>query len=110
MSKAKPVKEATKHLRRPRAFASADSALRISAADFCAWQEGQGLTIAAAARLLYISDNTIAKYRADGAPPDIARQCWAIIAGIRPDTGQKRAELLGKFNLALDQANLKFAD
>ncbi|MCK1577816.1 hypothetical protein [Bradyrhizobium sp. 174] len=110
MTKAKAAKEATKHIRRPRAFASADSSLRISAADFCAWQEGLGLSIAAVAALLYVAENTVAKYRAEGAPPDIARQCWAIIAGIKPDTGQKRAELLGKFSLALDQANLKIAD
>ncbi|MCW2195049.1 hypothetical protein AB7M45_007822 [Bradyrhizobium elkanii] len=85
-----------------RAFASADTSLRISAAEFRTWQEGAGLSNAAAARLLYVAENTLAQYRANGAGPDIARQIWAIIAGIRPDTGRQRAELLGRINAALD--------
>ena len=84
MAKGKTIKTPAKPAAKSRAFASADSALRISAADFCAWQAGLGLSGAAAARLLYVSANTLAGYRNDGAPPDIARQCRAILAGIDP--------------------------
>lgn len=102
MVKTPPTKAPDKQARKPRAFASADTALRISAAEFRTWQEGAGLSNAAAARLLYVSENTLAQYRANGAGPDIARQIWAITAGIRPDTGRQRAELLGRINAALD--------
>lgn len=102
MAKGKQEKTPTKTIPKSRAFASADAALRISAQDFCAWQGGLDLSSAAAARLLYVAPNTLASYRADGGPPSIARQCWAIVAGIQPDTGQKRAELLGRLNAALD--------
>ncbi len=104
MAKTKPAKRVSVRKPASRAFASADASLRISAAEFVAWQERQGLSNAAAARLLYVSANTLTAYRAAGAGPDVARQCWAIVAGIRPDTGQKRAELLGRLNSALDDA------
>jgi hypothetical protein len=102
MSKAATAKPGKSTKAKSRAFASADSSLRISGADFCAWQDSLGLSGAAAARLLYVSPNTLAAYQTDGAPPDIARQCWAIVAGIKPDTGRKRAELLGRLQAALD--------
>lgn len=102
MGKEKHEKASVKQIAKSRAFASADTALRISAQDFCAWQERLGLSNAAAARLLYVAANTLVGYRTAGAGPDVARQCWAIVAGIQPDTGQKRAELLGRINAALD--------
>ena len=102
MAKGKPETTPAKPAAKSRAFASADTALRISAEEFNAWQASLGLSGAAAARLLYVSVNTLAGYKANGAPPDIARQCWAIVAGIRPDTGRDRAALLGRLNAALD--------
>jgi hypothetical protein len=97
-------KAPSKPVAKSRAFASADAALRISADEFNAWQASLGLSGAAAARLLYVSANTLAGYQANGASPDIARQCWAIVAGIRPDTGPERAALLGRLNAAIDPA------
>jgi hypothetical protein len=102
MARSKQEKEPAKQISKSRAFASADTALRISAQDFCAWQERLGLSNAATARLLYVAANTLVAYRTAGAGPDVARQCWAIVAGIQPDTGQKRAELLGRLNAAID--------
>lgn len=100
MAKGKPVKAPAKTKPASRAFASADSSLRISAADFLEWQADR--SNAATARLLYVAVNTVVNYRDNGAPPNVARQIWAIVAGIRPDTGKARAALLGRINTALD--------
>ncbi len=91
----------TRPAAKSRAFASADSSLRISAAEFIAWQEELGLSNAAAARLLYVSANTLAGYRAAGAGPDIARQCRAIVAGIDPADTMAHCALLGRVNAVL---------
>lgn len=85
-----------------RAFAAGDASLRISAEQFRDWQKAQGLSGVDAARLLYVSTGKIAEFRASGAPAAIARACWAIMAGIRPETGPQRAALLGRLNSALD--------
>jgi hypothetical protein len=81
-----------------RAFASADTSLRIKAAEFVAWQDDLGLSNAAAARALYRSPNTIALFREEGAPPDIAILCRAIRLGVAADDSwqfiEKAAETL----------------
>jgi hypothetical protein len=97
MATTKPV---TKVKPNSRAWSSADPAKRLTAAQFREWQGAR--SNAATARLLYVSENTLAQYREEGAPPGIARQCWAIDAGIEPDTGPERARLLGRINAALD--------
>lgn len=67
---------------RRRAFASAGAALRISAAEFVAWQEGLGLSNGEAAAALYVSPNTVTAARRDGGGADIALKCRAVAAGI----------------------------
>lgn len=103
MRKPKHEKAPTKPAAKSRAFASADTALRINAAEFIAWQEGLGLSNAAAARLLYVSANTLAAYRAEGAGADIARQCRAIRLGIRPDDSWQFIERAAKMLETLRQ-------
>jgi hypothetical protein len=85
MVKGKADKAQIKQVPKSRAFASGDAALRISAADFIAWQDRLDLSNAAAARVLYVSVNTVATFRKTGAGPEIARQCRAIYLGVAPD-------------------------
>jgi hypothetical protein len=101
MAKAKAVKAPVKTQKKSRAFASADTSLRITAAEFVAWQEGMGLSNADAARLLYVSANTLTTYRAAGAGPDVARQCRAIVAGIEPGDSWDHCRVLGRINEAI---------
>ena len=104
MVKGKADKAQIKHVPKSRAFASGDASLRISAADFIAWQDRLNLSNAAAARVLYVSVNTVATFRKVGAGPNIARQCWAIVSGIEPDQGQWHSELLAELNATLKKA------
>jgi hypothetical protein len=85
MVKASPKSAARKAPPKSRAYSSADTSLRISAAEFVAWQDALGLSNEAAARALYRSPNTIAAYRVDGAPADIAILCRAIRLGVAAD-------------------------
>lgn len=101
MAKGKAAKVPAKPPAKSRAFASADTSLRISAAEFVAWQEGLGLSSADAARLLYVSANTLTAYRAAGAGPDVARQCRAIVAGIDPGDSWDHCRMLGRVNEAI---------
>lgn len=98
MAKATRKTVALKTAPKSRAYSSADSALRISAAEFVAWQEALGLSNEAAARALYRSPNTVATFREAGAPPDIAILCRAIRLGVAADDGwqfiEKAAETL----------------
>lgn len=77
---------------------------RISAADFTAWQASLGLSSAAAARALGISENSALAYKADGAPPYVAMACAAVAAGLPPYTAKvgKRLQILAALNRALD--------
>jgi hypothetical protein len=101
MRNAKPKTAIAKQTTRNRANASADTSLRISAAEFVAWQTDLGLSSAAAARLLYVSENTLAGYRVSGADPGIARQCRAILAGIDPADTFEHCKKLGQINAIL---------
>src|SRR5262249_48691426 len=85
MAKGKSVKVTTKATPQRRAYASADTTLRISAEDFKAWQERLDLSNADAARLLFVGPNTITAARAAGAGPDIALKCRAVSLGITAD-------------------------
>jgi hypothetical protein len=75
-------KATTKTTAPSRAYASAGAALRISASEFIAWQEGLGLSNGAAAAALFVSPNTVTAARRDGASADIALKCRAVAAGI----------------------------
>lgn len=85
MGKAKPNSAPAKPLAKSRAYASENTSLRISAEEFKAWQAGLELSNADAARLLFVSPNTITAARADGAGPDLALKCRAVSVGIAAD-------------------------
>lgn len=85
MPKRKAVKTQAKAKPKRRAYASADTSLRINAAEFIAWQEGLNLSNEQAARLLFVGPNTIRAVRAAGAGPDLALKCRAVALGITAD-------------------------
>lgn len=56
----------------------------MTAEDFTAWMEHQGLNVAQTARTLELSRNTVAKYQREGAPLSIALACAAVSFGLPP--------------------------
>ena len=96
MVKGKTAKPTDKRAPQRRAFATADSSLRISAQDFVAWQDRQGFSNNDAARAIFASPNSIAGYRAAGAGPDVALRCMAVEIGISPADGWEFIERAGK--------------
>lgn len=54
----------------------------MTADDFNAWLTHMGLTGRKAARQLGVADNTIVKYRREGAPEYIALACAALAFGL----------------------------
>ena len=85
MAKGKTSSTPAKRAPKRRAYASSDTALRISADEFKAWQAGLDLSNADAARLLFVGPNTITAARTVGAGPDLALKCRAVSLGITAD-------------------------
>jgi len=54
----------------------------MEAKDFCAWIEHMGFSEREAARTLDLSRNSVAKYKAEGAPAYIGLACAALAFGL----------------------------
>jgi len=89
-----------------RAFASADTSLRISADEFTTWQQRLDLSNADAAAALYVSPNTVTAARRDGAGAEMALKCRAIAAGIGAGDAWGHVWRLGRINAALTDDSL----
>ncbi|MHC2251021.1 hypothetical protein ACVILK_000713 [Bradyrhizobium embrapense] len=103
MTAAKADKTAPRQAGKGRAYASAGAAMRISAAEFMAWQEELGLSNGAAAAALFISPNTVTAVRAEGGSAELALKCRAIAAGLSPALPMKEAFRLGRINVILQE-------
>lgn len=86
-----------------RAYASAGTALRITATEFVEWQDALGLSNGAAAAALYVSPNTITAARRDGASAELRLKCLAVAAGISAATTIAHALRLGRLNAVLSE-------
>ncbi len=56
----------------------------MSADDFLAWLDERGISGREAARQLGVSNDTITRYKRNGAPLHIALACAAICQGLPP--------------------------
>ncbi|WP_454629560.1 hypothetical protein [Bradyrhizobium cenepequi] len=101
MARKSATKSADVRAPQKRDFASGDASLRISAADFVAWQDRLGLSNNAAARAIFASPNSIAIYRAMGAGPDVALRCRAVELGVSAGDSwqfiERAAKLLAQY-------------
>jgi len=96
---AKPPKRATS-----RAFANPETFKRDPAM-FIQWQAFMGFNNDEAARALYVSPNTIAKFRKTGASPGKCLEMAAMAVGIHPDTPWAECRKIGILNKALRETS-----
>lgn len=76
-----PVKSAKKR-RRGRPPVDKSRPPKMSAADYCAWQDAMGLSDAAAARKLGASTSSIVRYREKGGSATLGLACAAVASGL----------------------------